>query len=828
MQWERPNALGKSVEVNATNRPVKIAYLVPLENVAQAHQILDAIFYEAYTRWGGVFTLVVPTNSDAFMDPGFRDWLQLYDADFIYSFADLRPDFVDSIDRLCGPIAMLKHKVHGEADSWRAFLQAWEHWFKPVASVTTVQSPASYPQHPHEQRPQEPIVLTQYGLNDPTRFITDNFGVAFDIHGSTNPIQGLFQTLCLVPEGLPASHKVGSERCTTVLDAFRAVAARKATPIARFAMANSIGMPRVESKAWTNAFRLIVGSDVLDRINAWNCRHLANAWNTAIGSLIVSKDMLHDDAFVAELGRFFNQNNFLGGSGGGPYHVALHSSSVPTDELKELRDRLASKTHNSVSINASPDAIALPTAKELSDRFHSVSADSFTLRLTEDYQEFVAAEPAHIGYLPPQLRGLARGQWVVECSIQRHNNLSQYSNVIDTWQLPHRLKGVRAFTKRLAKASRDGRLALIPAPKGFPQRGNSIKEPHLFDLQLPSDDSYFRHLVLDFFRYSKDDLRSALPPTGYRDLRVSDKGQNLRGVISLAGDLSTAFQILTKKYWRTVLAAAREDSAKPLIFSMGKLAGLLPNSREFIQELTVREHFPSDRDTRKYLKNGLLDALEHLVRSGVFYQIAQWRCGYCGHSNTRSFDNMKLRNSCDICKTEYLTDIDLEWEYELSSFVHRSLEKHRGLPVLWTLGYLQDRGHSMAFWFMPEVDLFESDETSGERNEIDILCVLGGTFYAIEVKSSASLFLNKADAVDKFVKVIRTLRPDVAMLSFEKYCLEPDAVEETKARLTAVAATVREQLSGDTKLEIVVAEDIDEFREFGVDLGFHGPRLRRT
>jgi hypothetical protein len=261
---------------------------------------------------------------------------------------------------------------------------------------------------------------------------------------------------------------------------------------------------------------------------------------------------------------------------------------------------------------------------------------------------------------------------------------------------------------------------------------------------------------------------------------------------------------------------------------MEKLSSLVPNSREFIQALTTKEHFPSVGHTCKYLQNGLLDALEQLVRYGVFYQIAQWRCGYCGHSNTRSFDHMMLRNSCDICQAEHLAEIDLEWEYELNSFVFRSLEKHRGLPVLWTLGYLQDRGHSQAFWYLPEVDLFASDEPSGEHNEIDILCLLGGTFYAVEVKSSVSLFLNKADAADTFVKVIRKLRPDVAMLSFEKYCSEAEAVEETKTRLTAAAATIREQLAGETSLEIVVAEDLAEFREFGADLGVHGARLRRT
>jgi hypothetical protein len=189
---------------------------------------------------------------------------------------------------------------------------------------------------------------------------------------------------------------------------------------------------------------------------------------------------------------------------------------------------------------------------------------------------------------------------------------------------------------------------------------------------------------------------------------------------------------------------------------------------------------------------------------------------------------MKLRNSCDICKAEHLADIDLEWEFELSSFVYRSLHKHRGLPVLWTLGHLQDRWHSHSFWYLPEVDLFESDNLNRERNEIDFLCVLGGTFYAVEVKSSAALFLNKADAVDTFIKVMRRLKPDVAMLSFEKYCPEGEDLEATKQRLSAVTKTIRDALAGEAELEVIVADDVADFRELGVDLGFHGPRLRRT
>ena len=109
MRWERPSSLGKTVEVKATNRPVKIAYLVPLDDAPHTHMNLDAVFFESYTRWAGVYTLVIPTKGQEFLVDGYGEWLKHYDPDFIYSYVDLDPDFVDKIDRLCCPIAFLKH-----------------------------------------------------------------------------------------------------------------------------------------------------------------------------------------------------------------------------------------------------------------------------------------------------------------------------------------------------------------------------------------------------------------------------------------------------------------------------------------------------------------------------------------------------------------------------------------------------------------------------------------------------------------------------------------------------------------------------------------------
>src|SRR5688572_28419324 len=116
MRWDRPSSLGKTVEVKATNRPVKIAYLAPFDDAPHTHLNLDAVFFESYTRWAGAYTLVIPTKPQEFMADGYGEWVRHYDPDFIYSYVELGAAFVEKIDCLCCPIAFLKHENRHRQD----------------------------------------------------------------------------------------------------------------------------------------------------------------------------------------------------------------------------------------------------------------------------------------------------------------------------------------------------------------------------------------------------------------------------------------------------------------------------------------------------------------------------------------------------------------------------------------------------------------------------------------------------------------------------------------------------------------------------------------
>lgn len=827
MRWNTPTSIGKTIEVKAANRPLKIAYLVPFDDADQTHMNLDAVFFESYTRWAGVYTLIVPTKANEFMADEYIEWLKHYDPDFIYSYVELNANFIDKIDHLCCPIAFLKHKIKNpdnHAIRWRSFLPDWGRYIKPVSSITTVQTPVRRFSIPGQARPQEPTVFTQYGMEPTNRFLADNFGTGFDLYSITQEISGYFKTLCLVPESLPANNVAGSERCFSVLDAFRAISDHRALPIAQTAMSCCEGIPRIEPLGWSSAFRLFIGSTPLDRINFWNCRSMGNPWNASSNSLILEPELFDDEQLVVQLGQYLNKNNFLG-HGNGPYQTSLHSSSVSNELLNSFKDKLQPHTWTSVSVSRSFNSNVIPTEQDLSQPSYKGSSDTVTLRLTEDSSEIEAIEPVHFMYIPPQFRDMMNGQWIVELNIQRHNNLSKFSNVVDTWSLPRYRKITHAFTNRLSKPTINGYLAVIPAADHIPLGINAGRRHHTYEIYLPSDEMFFRHLALEHFRYGEDDLRSLIQRNGYQTMATSDKGQNLRGVISMFDNLSTAFNILTNKYWRNVLAEAKEDSTRPLAFSIDKLNSMIPNDDKSIQSLTKALHFDNIGKTKSYLRDNLKDTLEFLVRRNVFYQTAHWRCEYCGHENSRSFDNIKVKNECDICSTLHYVPIDIDWFYELNDFVHRSLQKHSGLPVLWTLGFLQDRLFSGAFWYLPEVDLYrrESDD-SHIKNEIDILCIVDRLFYAIEVKRSATLLLNKEGAIDKFVKVIELLRPDIALLSFERYCTDEADEYSTKERLTDVAKDIRTRIGPWTKLEILVAQDVQGFDDFPVDLGLDGKR----
>lgn len=827
MNQSHPTNIGKTVEVKTSNRPLRVAYIVPFDETPINHMVLDAVFHESYTRWAGAYTVIIPANTKSFLDPAYQGWLEFFDPDFVYTYLELHPDFIEVIDRACCPIAFLKHDTNGrdpEDRGWHTFTPEWGLYFTPVSSLTTISSPQTQPTHFMEQRPEvEVTVATEYPGKTETRLFKDNFGTAFDSRSITYPVPGLYRTLCLVPPDLPANHVAGTERCTSMVDMLSAISTRKVRTVARFSMAHSESISKPRSHMWSNCFNLFIGSSLLDRLHFWNARHFTPSHAGHLGSLILEPQFFSDPALVNLLGQYLNHNNFLGRDHGSA-NVSIRSRSRTEAELRLIGDTLRKSTYNTVIVDKHFCLPAVPKKEDLKPTSIGGATDTSTFKLSEHSSTLTAKEPSHFVYIPPRFKTLSTGQWIIELEIQRHNNLSQYSNIIDEWELPRRRNIVQAFTNNLGKVTNSHKLAILPSTKGFPFADRSPNQDRTFSLSLPSDGTYFQWLVLDIFKYANDDQRTAIKKPTFKDLQLSDKGQNLRGVISMFDSLSSAYQIMSNKYWRRVLRERKNDSPKHLVFTKNQLVGYIPNDHSTKDKLRHTLGLGSNKEVTRYLEGNLTDTLEYLIRLNIFYCIHQWRCEYCGHTDSRNFDNMKIKNACDICSTEYLAPIDLEWKYQLNDFVYRSLVLHTGLPVLWTLGHLQERSFRGSFWYLPEVNLYEKADVSETKKEIDILCMHGGKFIAVEVKRSVKQLLNSEEAINSFIYKINLIRPDIAILAFEQYCDSEGDLASAKSEYIQAFQDMRSKIDPTVEIETIVASETHGFNDAPDNFGYFGQR----
>lgn len=838
--------LQKSVGVHAYNRPIKVVYLVPAVEDTRSHWILDAIFYESYTRWGGANTLVIPTNPSQFDGEGYEQWLRSFDPDFVYSYVQLDQEFIKKINSICLPISLLcrpVRRVDSPETRWRDLSPDWGHYFKSVKSLSTILSPYANPLRFNRPPPTAvKTLLTQSIEPSEDRFLPDNFGVSHDMSMVTHAVSGLYETLCYIRPKEPGSRTVhGTREVSSIPEILGEIASGCVYTFATLARVHTDGLNRVEPHSWGRGFFLFIGETCKDRINFWNSRLLVPRWIDNHGSLLIKKAALDDDSFVAALGNYLNKFNFNRNGNSQPT-VEIRSMSEGKDELSKIPAKFNHKTWSQFSVPNNFNAIVCPSEREIKDEGHFVRRNPTVFRLSENSNEIQAEPPVHFEYNAGAFSHLNTGDWSVDLDIERHNNLSKYSNVIDTWQLPRHLKVCKAFTDRLSKVSTGHLLTLIPTGQENFLSQHPVRRK-TYELRLPSDIQFFRHLVVGVHPTDLNDARHGLENSRYVGLSHSDKGQNLRGVISMFDRFEDTYLSLTNKFWRDALRKFgrndyddEEDLTDPAsekrhiryenqTVTEDKLFGQIPASHEFLDEYAKRIQI--DRGiANKYLRAAVSDSLESLVERAVLYQIHVHRCEYCGHINETTIDDLKKENSCSICRTKYFAPINIPWKFKFNSFVTNSMVARNGLTVLWALGHLHRELFRGSFYYMPEANLFFEEGGIDKREEIDILSVGNGRFLVGEAKKTATSFLRKDGEMAKFITKVKALNPDVALLIFENFAEDANEVEKVKTDLNAARTTILKETGlSPGALSIVVASATRDFNEYGHDFGVIGSRL---
>lgn len=800
------NRLPKSIDIRTYTRPIKIAFLVPDNNSTETNLILDAVFHDSYTRWGGAHSLIINCSENKSISDSSMNWARFYDPDIIYSYVRIQEKDIQTLNSLC-PMEMISHQNRAnDSANWRNYLPDYGQ-INPTLSVSTLYEPrrgltndrSGFSTH---------LCLTQFKKISDNRFLPDNFGVAHHNRNYTNPVSGVYDTISYCNEGIPENNKIATIRCFTEGAVLEKISSGEISTFSQLSSASASGSHHPTLPEWNTTFNLFIGSSAFDRICFWNSRLLSSPnSNINESAILVSLEHFSDDLFIAELGKYLNNTNFKTG-GNGPSRVSVRSKSIDKKTCIEIAKKIQTETWN--TINVSDDYNITPEFQPVyfgQDR--GLQNPSF--KTQERKIRFSANEPEHFRFLPPRYLEARYGQWIVDFDIERHKGDEKYSNVLNDWRLPRRQELVTAFTNAPGKITKHGTLAVLAMDHDSLAPMRKKKNNHQISIYFPDDELIFRHLIEDIPPLNPEDMRKVLKHQKYATIELSDKGLNHRGIVAKFRNAIEAAEILGNSFWRPIL---RDGINKPnKKYSINQLIALIqkipPSELRKIGDRTAIEL----KYTKKYLLSSLSDTIEYLIHIGVMQQLYIWKCKYCGSDNKRNVNTLKLHNDCDVCQDQHLYPVDAEWSYRFTPFIVESLAERNGLTVLLAIAHLLDNSGQKQSLYLPEVNLYDQLEDRNCTNEVDLIAIIDGKFCIVEVKRSAASFVDTIQEIEGFISECNKIQPDIAVLFFEQYCETTSDETTYKVKLLESAETISKKLPAGTELKIITASDLESYHE---------------
>ena len=813
------NRLPKSIDIRTYTRPIKIAFLVPDDNSLETNLILDAVFHDSYTRWGGAHSLIIDCSEKTSICDSSISWINFYDPDLIYAYVRVQDKDIQLLNSLC-PMGMISHK-HRANDSahWREYIPDYGQ-IKPILSVSTLYEPRRGLTNDRSDFSTH-LCLTQFKEISDNRFLPDNFGVAHHNRNYTNPVSGVYDTISYCEEGIPENNKIATTRCFSESAVLEQISSGKISTFSLLSSASASGTYHPAHPEWNTAFNLFIGNSASDRVCFWNSRLISSPnSNVNESAILVSPEYFSDELFVAELGRYLNKTNFKH-EGNGASRVSVRSQSIDRATCVEFAKKVQAGTWNAISVsdryNIKPEFQPVYFGQE-----RGLSNPSF--KTQERKIKFLANEPEHFRFLPPRYLEARDGQWIVDFDIERHQGDEKYSNILNDWRLPRRQELVTAFTSAPGKITKHGTLAVLAMDHDSLAPLRKKKNNPQISIYFPDDELIFRRLIEDIPSLIPEDMRKILKHQKYAAIELSDKGLNHRGIVAKFRNAIEAAEILANSFWRKILRDCINKPNKK--YSINQLTAL-------IQKITSAElRKIGDRsavelkNTKKYLLSSLSDTIEYLIHIGVMQQLYVWKCKYCGNDNKRNVNTLKLNNDCDVCQDQHLYPVDAEWSYRIAPFIVESLAERNGLTVLLAIAHLLDNSERQQSFYLPEVNLYDNFEDRNCTNEIDLIAVIDGSFCIVEVKRSAASFVDTPQEIEGFISECNKIQPDIAILFFEQYCETQSDEKIYKVRLSETAAIISEKLPAGTELKIITASDLESYHElpFCSGVGICGDR----
>lgn len=787
-------------KVRAYPRPVRVAYL--LEDGSDAHGWLDAIFADCFGRHGGRQSLIVPVTNGAISER-YRQWLRVLDPDFVvaltYDNDALLPTLVD----LLADTTILHRERQRDQIEEHPTVALDGEWLTALSWLPYLRVSTG----PLRRAPE--MILDRYPAWVDDGFIKDNFGTLF---GSVSPFPSHEQLaeyvrgLLLTPENPPDNrwHYRGTN-IEEVHDGYDVVErmVRGERIVSLGYLSNLYCQRHRPDHPWTDAFCLIVGNSLEDRVSCWNAALLFDDAHTqAYKTLRVPAAASSNETQASRIATFLRYGNWLG-QNQGPPRIVVRSHSLSATDLEDFVVRLREATMSTVTFEpiTSIDDCCPPDAERIYGAYHVANRPPLTIETSvrDGSTTIPTPAPTQVAYCTGQNPLLSYGSWYADLSIDRVNDTGRYSNVREVWRLPKRSQLVRKFHEgSTARLLRNGDISVMV----------NANMPAIEVVQ-PEDSDLFACIFGESPHFDYKDLRSSVTnEPAYKYSAPSDKGRYLQGILGMFGSLVDAASVFECHFWRSTfmkMAVPAEEQLQDVIDKLkkrltrrtGKLAvensddwervarevialrGLrdprhkttLPRlSRAWEDELVqaCKTHQNLGESSAEILQDGprmFKRSLAALCEIGVFHRGHEWVCRHCSHRNWASVDVLREALTCAVCRSGHALPIDLFLDFRLNEFVSACVREHDTLTVVSALSELQ-RQARCSFIFAPQTALFR-DYPDRPRHapdrELDIVCIVDGALTLGEAKATVSMI--SSIEISTLAEVARELMPDVVVLA---------------------------------------------------------------
>lgn len=800
-------------------RPKRVAFFVDARTATPDD--VDRITAHCARHWGGAFWPVVPV-ADGVVEDGWWRLLDAVDPDAVGALCDLPDRLVDEIHWRLGPALLVGLRdgtpAHDISDLWAG---------RPELAGVTVDAMPQFHAQASAWLPKRFLYLTEaLGTGADLAFLRRNFGTIRPTVSTGLAYGGLAQEVvdadaidadATDAAGVLARFSPGPQYLVIPRDLARLHAPRPFEP---------------KPGGTSRAFTLVVGDGLDDALYTW-ARALLTDGTTGRETVWVSSAQARDAAFMARVGTYVAHT--YGGAGHQNQGVVVSY----TEDERFLRETAHALTERSWVICGAQRLApgTLPFAGARHGGFPGVSfvwARGTMLRqvteqiaLTEDAFGGGASgllEAPRPPFLPAGAAGA--GGWMVDLDVEYDLDPPRYADRPDVWRLPR-----RAALGRLFARERSGRLARIVAggrpSVEFDRDGRDVDQIDRIVIRVPAKQILVHALVNPAGPArvpAPTGARTEEPAPPYADIRTSEPGLRLLGLLDLFGGIGSVGRTLEDPFWRDVMLDAAgkpgddvEQQSARVARELAKVYGSgeapappdhEPADHDAVARRIVRALHRTDRGPKSVdlktlrAKFGQIrgrgedpvlkaekfddfarDEFAAQLEAGIWFQGVDLRCPNCGTTVWRVAEELGREVVCSACLGGFPLPPAPTWRFRLNGLVTNALAHEGLLPLVLAL-YAETIGARDSAVVIAPQEL-RGQDGGPVVTDLDVVVLRGGRFVVGEVKSQPTAIDDRV--CDTLRTVATRVRPDVVLLAAPGEAWPADVTARIDALRTALA-----------------------------------------